>query len=663
MPPPSFNVAGASRKQNVACDSCRAKKIKCQRTVTTETCEQCVTKGCDCTSFYIEQLQAKIKKSRPRPDDDGKNMGRKRRRKSLSVQGDDLQAASGNLVTLAQQARDVWQDSRPSSQSSSIPVTWGTEASGSQVGGDSWSVEPLDADRSLHLLANLAPSKPPTLATTLPHQRPPSVQQSDLLKYLFSPTAVHHHDWQYTDLDSLRVCDQRESDLWEEMGGHVWVEQPSQAHLKLTDEGYKDFADDLIETFFSIVHIRFPMLDGLLLRARLTEPDTHPKGPVSHGLVAVAIAWGSRFSDHPTIIADRQEVSARDQKGSGRSRSRICQLLVIRAREVVEASKMLRIPSVEAAQTLMLLEPLVARDRVEELTWTEYQPVAVSAAIKHMLQLGLNSPAGVFSLKDESDKTAAAFVWWTISLSDGFRAAFHRLKPTLSDADYDLAPPEDAPLSFRGNETEGKDTSVVQDTPTEAVAWFGAANAGAFMCRRLCEGLWIPRSKEYGITTPVLASFVRLNLKWRDQYLTKLGVPSKWPDSWDFLAAITACSTDVYYHCLWLVVWRAMEEFGLEETRTGRPASEELVNLQSRIKGESEHGAMRIAALIAVLTENGYLRLDPLILYHPIYEAGCFLANMGRMECLACIAGMKQYSIAYPQMWDFSIEIENIYTE
>jgi hypothetical protein len=61
------------------------------------------------------------------------------------------------------------------------------------------------------------------------------------------------------------------------------------------------------------------------------------------------------------------------------------------------------------------------------------------------------------------------------------------------------------------------------------------------------------------------------------------------------------------------------------------------------------------------LTENGYLRLDPFIIYHPIYEAGLYLAKQGKEECLICVAGLKQYSIPFPSVAILAEEIEVIY--
>ena len=103
------------------------------------------------------------------------------------------------------------------------------------------------------------------------------------------------------------------------------------------------------------------MLDPASFRARFAAPDAHPDGPLPHNLVAVIMAFGSRFSDHPIIAHDRDEFTARDNHQDDRSRSRIVQLLVIRAREIAEATKTHRVASIDNVQVLILLESLCAR--------------------------------------------------------------------------------------------------------------------------------------------------------------------------------------------------------------------------------------------------------------------------------------------------------------
>jgi len=50
-----------------------------------------------------------------------------------------------------------------------------------------------------------------------------------------------------------------------------------------------------------------------------------------------------------------------------------------------------------------------------------------------------------------------------------------------------------------------------------------------------------------------------------------------------------------------------------------------------------------------------------LILHQPIYEAGLFLAEQGREECMIAVAGLQQYCIPYPQFWPRAEEIERLF--
>lgn len=36
---------------------------------------------------------------------------------------------------------------------------------------------------------------------------------------------------------------------------------------------------------------------------------------------------------------------------------------------------------------------------------------------------------------------------------------------------------------------------------------------------------------------------------WRTEYLAKVGVPTVWPESWDFVAAVTACESSRWVSC------------------------------------------------------------------------------------------------------------------
>lgn len=50
-----------------------------------------------------------------------------------------------------------------------------------------------------------------------------------------------------------------------------------------------------------------------------------------------------------------------------------------------------------------------------------------------------------------------------------------------------------------------------------------------------------------------------------------------------------------------------------------------------------------------------------LILSHPAYVAGVVLARASRPEYKTCVAGLRQYSIAFGHLWEQAEELEQIY--
>lgn len=178
-------------------------------------------------------------------------------------------------------------------------------------------------------------------------------------------------------------------------------------------------------------------------------------------MLAVAIAFGSRFSAHPIINDDREECMGRDEVayGAGKRppRSRIVQLLVIRAREVVEAQKTYRIGNLNNVQVLFYTEFLVAREWLSSRSThpnplrnaiheeeyvspvqrgcpsnaTEYYPHNLAAAVKHVKILGYGSPKALEAFASEKEKSAAVSAWWLVCIWEGFRSIFHRLRPSL----------------------------------------------------------------------------------------------------------------------------------------------------------------------------------------------------------------------------------------
>ena len=73
-----------------------------------------------------------------------------------------------------------------------------------------------------------------------PHDLSASDKQHNLLRFLFCPEAVQDLRWGYNDLQDAELCAAGNSDLWESLGGRVYQEAPSEAHLSIPDEGLNE---------------------------------------------------------------------------------------------------------------------------------------------------------------------------------------------------------------------------------------------------------------------------------------------------------------------------------------------------------------------------------------------------------------------------------------
>jgi hypothetical protein len=194
--------------------------------------------------------------------------------------------------------------------------------------------------------------------------------------------------------------------------------------------------------------------------------------------------------------------------------------------------------------------------------------------------------------------------------------------------------------------------------------------------KRFCADLWDSRVRANGIPLALLRDFVHKHSSWRDVYLGQLGIPASFPSSdQDFATTMKAATADILFHGMWLVAERAVRDFGIQEAEDAGASSGsgpaaipaprhmyafEVQQMKDRLGQEAMHSAMRITMLAALAAEQGLLRLDPLILYRPIYDAGLFLARRGQDESLGCVAGLKQYATAYPQMWELADEIQAV---
>jgi hypothetical protein len=135
----------------------------------------------------------------------------------------------------------------------------------------------------------------------------------------------------------------------------------------------------------------------------------------------------------------------------------------------------------------------------------------------------------------------------------------------------------------------------------------------ARVIREMSRQLWRPSIEADGIPFQALLRLVRPLHQWRDDFLVHVGVPSNFQADWDFVAAVSACTSDAQYHVMWVILHNAVEEFGIREINdvhnqdlvsTSMPDILHIEEMKSTIAKEAIHGAIRIAGLVSVLLRN-----------------------------------------------------------
>ncbi|KAG8722921.1 hypothetical protein FRC08_000021 [Ceratobasidium sp. 394] len=560
----------APRKQNVACDACRNRKVKCVRNPGSDKCQHCIGKNFPCTNL-IQQATSEKKRQ----------MGGARR---------GFRPISGDLSM--------------------------------SMSGPSGVNPPSGTPRGTGAFAAAGPpSSGPTGRNTI----------AGFLSYIFAPPRE----------DSFPAGAPIED--WGVMG------------TKLESEGFRtEFALDLIDVYFQICHTRLPILDPQNFRTRfkyslpqapLPIPlPTRDIEPLPLGLIAAVLAWGAKFSEHPIIVHDRQ---SNKEKSSMLARS-----LVRKAREVAEADRVFRIATPDNVLICLLLEPLQSQMPADP---DGFHGFWLNAGIRHMLELRINYKVGMIPTND-SKGASIVMSWWMACLADGFSSAYFRLKPTLDDDDYNAQ-------ALSNNTFVASSETLGIGAPTEFVTWYSALHILACEARRMSRILWTPAVAEEGIPAKMIQDVMaRLN-RWRDGYLNAVGVPSNFEADWNFVAAVSACSSDASFHVMFIILHQAVEDFGIRDLQRGSDPSgisADIESLQATLAGEAIHSALRIAALTGVLTTNGYLRLDPNVLHFSTYAAGLLLARQGRPEAVNCITGLRQYAFAYEEAHIQADELESI---
>ncbi|PWN37300.1 uncharacterized protein FA14DRAFT_107151, partial [Meira miltonrushii] len=630
----------AARKQNSACDACRNRKVRCHRTPGEEKCNHCKAKGIECTTIYVQLATQGVK----RPV--------KRQRGEIVPEGDAT----------------------------------------------------------------------PTMGEDVPL----------VVRYLLL------RDNEYADV----------------VYGLSYAEIPGKrippttaAETRLINAtARQEFVSSLLETYFSTVHIRYPVLDPQEFLQRFHYQTPELGGAPPDVLTAVLLAWGAKFSTHPIIVADRRETahdeltptqrlrrsvnnplanralasshgdSSSSRSGTGSSgkgeltapelrdaskvmgRSRIAEDLIVKAQEVLDRNKAHRIANMDNAKAAIIVQALFWQqasqtDSTDAISPSQLRPAKrrgvyicngswINSSISHMFEMRVHLQGTIDNIAEEGQRGQVAMAWWLACMFDAHMSAFYRRKPILAAEDYSTKPP--APP---------RTGPVTGPSPVAAEEgyriWLNSALDQCEMMRSVYFTLWTPCAYEEGISARKLEKLVSAAYRWRSSHLALVGAPDQdWPSQWKFADAVTACSSDLNYHVVWLLMWQAIDEYGIAElkannlaqynaactrhgTSSGLPVTMAEMELdQSKVNGmrnaiyeEALKAALRSANLAKMLHDFDYLQNEAGIMKFTLCEAGYCLTRFKRPEVYMVIDGLRQYGQAFEECYEQADELERLALE
>ncbi len=647
----------ASRKQNSACDACRSRKVRCNRDPGEVKCNHCKAKNIECTTLYVQWATSSSK----RPI--------KRARTSLHVPADEKKelAKPPELVESVVQAQDRL-----------LNALFQRDTDYAATDNNIYCYQNLPCNAPLtasgYTTRNILP------AAYLPGPKPAATTSAEL-------------------------------------------------HL-LDRQRREDFVNDLVETYFSVVHARLPLLNPQTFRKRYYERSEELGGPPSDIILAIVIAWGAKFSENPLIAQDRSESAVELKKAYAQAqaalekgetekagqitgikggieqsiltvpeelrnegRNRIADHLTWRAQDVMDRLRVARVATLENAQACFLMEPMLLHPSVyfngnvnlagspvpakhrSLLAYTNGHWYVI--AIKHMLDLGINCKEKVMAIKDSALRGETLFTWWLACMADSASSMFFQRRCLISGDDYN----SDPPAGDADNKKEAPDPLGSLDS---YLAFFGSMHDAVVFQRKLAAMYFAPRSHIEGVRLDKVSEVMESLKKWRVDHLEKVGVPlPHWPPHWDYIAAVSACTSDINYHANWIMLWRLVDEMGIlgtdrsdatspihqdrikrrttsEPSREDMPDADRVQLVLSTIQEEALNSALRIAGLTEILRSNQYLRLDPCNSLQSLEMAAHMLIRFQRSEVDIIVAGFRQYGLSYEDCFDKADIMEDL---
>ncbi|GJJ13338.1 hypothetical protein Clacol_007590 [Clathrus columnatus] len=611
-----------TRKQNVACDACRTRKVRCVMASAQE--KHCQSKGYPCTFNVQRETSEKRKQGGPRKKSWNNNNN------SVKYDGITPPALLNTPTNAVTTTSDTHIFSPAPPTTPSIAPFYSDNFS---------SVIPLSNSNPISVSPPAESSNHPFVQSQAALQ--PESSTTRLLAYLFAPE-------QYSSTSKDVMCCYRSSLDYAQRHNLV-AEDWGEVGVKLQDPSFRrEFTLDLVEVYFEIYHARVALLSPTRFREQLHAALTPSSSPndASNGfqsqcspkddalnpaILATVLAWGAKFSEHPLIVQDRNADT------TGKRRSRLAASLRNKAFEIAEAEKVHIVPSSDAIVVGLLLDGLHSR----------YRGFWLSCTLRHLLHLKINNRFADHSL-----------------ITSDYRQTL------TEDDDYNIdLYPQDLNQIAQSVTTDSHEQLAVVKRQ-EFLVWYTASHEIARRAREMSRQLWRPVVQTEGISHNVIRRLMHSIYEWQAKHLDKVGVPSS-QVNWDFLAAVNACGHDALYHTLWIILYQAIQEFGIREIHEIKRTIDVSSHLNSdhaqyaatedQVRKEALNSASRIACLADLLTQNGYLRLDPNIMHFNIYNAGKLLAQFGRREVMMCIRGLQQYGLAYEEAFYQAEELQQIY--
>ncbi|KAI5480394.1 transcription factor [Pseudohyphozyma bogoriensis] len=203
----------------------------------------------------------------------------------------------------------------------------------------------------------------------------------------------------------------------------------------------RSMADHLIQTFGQYMKLQCPVLEWDRFMKEWDASGRNPEAmsPVGECVALTCQAWGSRFSDHPSIVGsgapqlvDLPKLRpGTDLTGYGQARDAFAKSMTERALQTIDAKGALRRASGQCSAVLILMEFLMTFNDVYRGTGRHMMLSAVEHLRSRNDGMG-EDPEDVISAQD---RISGGTLFWTVLTRDAISATFGSRSTFMTDED------------------------------------------------------------------------------------------------------------------------------------------------------------------------------------------------------------------------------------